>query len=112
MTTAKTMTTYIQKHRKRIVVHVVLLIIVWLFVGGSDGFWAQWRMSRDIDALRRENAELRVQNIRLREQITRLQSDMQYIERIARERYGMAQPGERVYRIVPGTSGNAESNRE
>lgn len=112
MTTAKTIATYIRNHRRRVFVYAVLLILVWLFVGGSDGFWAQWRMSRNIDSLRSENTELRAQNIRLREQITRLQSDMQYIERIARERYGMAQPGERVYRIVPDASENAESNRE
>ena len=92
--------------------YVALAILVWLFIGGSDGFWAQWRMSSTIETLRRENAELRVENVRLRDQITRLQSDMEYIERIARERYGMAQPGERVYRLVPGASGDEESIRE
>ena len=34
-------------------------------------------------------------------EIRRLRDDTLYIERIARERYGFARPGERVYKITP-----------
>lgn len=106
--TSQTVVTYLRTRRKRIIVTLLLLLTVWLFVGGSDGFWAHWRMTRNIKALQRENAELRAQNIKLQEQITRLKLDSLYIERIARERYGMAQPGERVYRIIPNASQSSE----
>ncbi len=47
------------------------------------------------------NVALLQENTRLRRQIERLKSDLLYIERVARERYGMARPGERVYRVIP-----------
>ena len=39
-------------------------------------------------------------NARLRAEIARREKDPEAIERLARERYGMAFPGEKIYRIV------------
>lgn len=76
------------------------VVVAALFWGGGDGFFIQWEVSKEIAALERENALIRVQNEQLRSHIQRLDSDLAYIERIARERYGMALPKERVYRVV------------
>ena len=89
------------RRRRMAVVAAVLGFLLWAFVGGSDGFYAQWRMSRRIDDLRRSNNRLELTNELMRLQIQRLTDDMDYIERIARERYGMARPDERVYRVLP-----------
>ncbi|HOT37182.1 MAG TPA: septum formation initiator family protein [Candidatus Latescibacteria bacterium] len=78
----------------------VVVVVAALFWGGGDGFFVQWEVSREIAALEKENALIRVQNAQLRDHIRRLDSDMSYIERIARERYGMALPHERVYRVI------------
>ncbi len=90
---------FLRAHRRRVWA-VVVVVLVYLFVGGSDGFYAQWEVSREIDELREEIADMRVQIARERELIERLQSDMELIERIARERDGMVLPGEQVYRVV------------
>lgn len=55
----------------------------------------------EIADLRQSNEILTQQNAELRRQIDSLTSNLDYIERVARERYGMAKPGERVYRIIP-----------
>jgi len=91
--------------RARVIVVLLLVGSVYLYVGGDDGFYVQWRFSRQIARYERENAALAGRNAEMREQVARLQSDTTYIERIARERYGMARPGERVYRIVPPAEG-------
>ena len=44
----------------------------------------------------------------LREKIYRLQHDQEYIEKIARERYMMVVPGEKVYRIASEKQVNSE----
>ena len=87
-------------------------VLVWLFVGGSEGLYAQWRMSGELDELRGEIAGLRLENDALREQIERLRTDMEYLERIARESYGMARPGEGVYRVLPTADAEDAPNNE
>ena len=58
--------------------------------------------------LREEKAEiqqfivqLREEKIRLESEKTRLQTDYEYIEQLARENYRMAKPGEKVFKVVP-----------
>lgn len=50
--------------------------------------------------LERQVAALERRNDRLRSEIDRRESDPFALEELARERYGMAYPGEKVYRIV------------
>ncbi len=57
--------------------------------------------------LEHQLAELEMRNARLRAEIVRREKDPEAIERLARERYGMAYPGEKVYRIVEVTPAEA-----
>ena len=45
--------------------------------------------------------ELRKERGKLEEEKFRLATDMEYIERIARERYRMVKKGEKVFRVIP-----------
>lgn len=47
-----------------------------------------------------ELSSIENQQDKLRQKIYRLQHDQEYIEKIARERYMMVEPGEKVYRIA------------
>ena len=42
---------------------------------------------------------LEAQNDSLRAVLEKLETDLDYIEKVAREEYGMAKKGERIYRI-------------
>jgi cell division protein FtsB len=53
-----------------------------------------------IRLLERQVAALERRNDRLRDEIDRREKDPAAIEELARERYGMAYPGEKVYRII------------
>lgn len=65
--------------------------------------------------LQRRKAELE-EEIRLEERIVihlkrqqeRLESDPKFVERIAREEYGLAKPGETVFRFIDDDKGAAE----
>ncbi len=57
--------------------------------------------------LEHQVAALEERNARLRAEIVRREKDPEAIERLARERYGMAYPGEKVYRIVEVTAAEA-----
>ena len=101
---------WLRSYRRALAVGAVVAVLAWLFIGGSEGFYAQWRMGGEVDELRGDIAALRLENQALREQIERLKNDMEYLERIARESYGMARPGESVYRVLPTTDGEDEPN--
>lgn len=75
-------------------------VLVWAFVFADGGLASiatrrvrVWRLERQVTALERRQEQLR-NSIELRE------NDPVVLERLARERYGMARPGETVYRIV------------
>jgi cell division protein FtsB len=60
-----------------------------------------------IHRLEHRVTSLERRNDRLRAEIVRREDDPEAIERLARERYGMAYPGEKVVRIVEITPGEA-----
>lgn len=78
----------------------LLLYIAYSYFGGSYGLIQLWRLKQREVALNREVMRLQVQQDSLRREIQFLQTDTTYIEKIARERYKLGKPGEKIYKIV------------
>ena len=89
----------VRKHRRRIAALAALLLF-YVFIGGSEGFYVQWRLGRRITYLEAENARLRELIAVEKRRIHLLEHDLKTIERIARERDGLVRPGEHVFQIV------------
>lgn len=82
----------------RIVVGVLLLAgVLFLGVFPTRTYLDQ---RESIDNARDRRSVLRTENDRLRERIESLRSE-EVIERIAREQYNLAKPGEEVYVVIP-----------
>jgi cell division protein FtsB len=64
---------------------------------GEMGLIKYFRMKARYDSLTREIAELRHDNVRLMKDVRSLRSDPDHLERIARDKLGLARPGEIVY---------------
>lgn len=75
-------------------------VLVWVLFFDSHSLLQRYRWHQELAATEQENAELRSKIERLRTQLDRPLSDS-LVERIAREEYGMKQPGETIYRIEP-----------
>jgi cell division protein FtsB len=52
-----------------------------------------YRMTQQVEAVRKEVAELRQQNVELQDRLARYRSDM-YVEKIAREELNLVRPGD------------------
>ena len=91
-----------QKRRLRwIWVLLAWCLVCYIFVGGDYGLYRMIHQAREKRALQKEIEVIEKQNAHLEAQIALLQTDMEYIEKIAREQYGMVKEGETLYRIVP-----------
>jgi len=70
-------------------------------VYGDHGLMHLLRMRGEQRELERMAFEQQQRNQQLRERVQRLESDDRYIEKQARERYGMVKKGELTYRLLP-----------
>ena len=77
---------------------VTLLVI---FIFGDHGLMQLYKLKQE----RKKVQELIIQLREDREQLTaeknRLENDLEYIEKLARERFRMAKPGEKVFKVIP-----------
>lgn len=77
-----------------------LAALMGLAIWGEHGFQTMWQMQREVVELARDLETLEQENGRLRNEIHRLQHDMDYIERIAREELGLIRDDEVVIEFV------------
>ena len=59
------------------------------------------KTSQTLSEIQQSIVQLREEKKRLESEKTRLETDYEYIEQLARERYRMAKPGEKVFKVVP-----------
>lgn len=71
----------------------------WVTVAGDGGWLELHRQRRRLGELEADVARLNAENDSLRRVLWRLQNDTAYVEKVAREEYGMVREGERLYRI-------------
>jgi len=80
---------------------LALCLLCYFFIAGDFGLYQMWHQGREKKALQREIEALRRENAELEARILRLKNDLDYIEKLAREEYGMVKKGETLYRIQP-----------
>ena len=74
-------------------------LLMWHVVNGKDGL-SVWQQKRAEDRqLQKQIEDLQAENAQLRERVTKLNSDPDAIERVAREKLHYAKPGEVIYKL-------------
>jgi cell division protein FtsB len=86
--------------RKRLFLIAGVLLAAYLltsFMLGEMGVVKYYRMKAQYNSLTEEIALLKRDNSKLRKTVHALKNDPAYVERIARDKLGLARPGEIVY---------------
>ncbi|OGC75772.1 MAG: hypothetical protein A2145_05780 [candidate division Zixibacteria bacterium RBG_16_40_9] len=81
------------------------------FFGGDFGFVRIWNLHQKKGELELESKKLQVQIIDLQVEKERLLNDKTYIEKLAREKFGMVKEGEKVYQFVPTPEDSASTSK-
>ena len=77
---------------------ITLLIV---FVFGDHGLFQLYKLKRERAEIQKHISKLREDREILISEKNRLENDLEYIEKLAREKYRMALPGEKVFKVVP-----------
>ena len=78
---------------------MVLSLFVVVLVFNDFGLITYFKLKNKQNQLDKELQQLLMQQNDLRSEINKLQTDQNYIEQIAREKFMMVKPGERIYRV-------------
>ena len=96
-----------QQHARHILGLALLALLVH-DIFGAHGFLAMRRTQEEIRQTRDQIDKLNDENKSLADQVRALKTDPRAIERVAREKMGLARPGEMIYRL-PESSQSADS---
>ena len=80
-----------------LLIGVTLLII---FIFGDHGIFQLYKLKREREQVQAHITQLRENREKLIAEKNRLENDLEYIEKLARERFRMAKPGEKVFKVI------------
>lgn len=94
---------------KLLLLIAVLGAVSYVFLSGDGGLLRLWQ---DLEKVESRMARLEAENDSLRQVLWLLENDLDYVEKVAREEYGMSKKGERVYRLHPATAEKTEPEED
>lgn len=77
-----------------------ITIFIIVFVIGDYGLYQVYLLNKQKKQLENHLVELKIEQDSLLIEKSRLENDLQYIEKLAREKYRMAKKGEKVFRVI------------
>ena len=90
-----------QKQFIRGIILLFCITLLILFIFGDHSLLQLYKLKRDRAKVQAQIAQLRKERERVMVEKNQLENDIQYLEKLARERYRMVKPGEKVYKVIP-----------
>ena len=91
----------LKKHKNKFRFLGILFVIQILFLIFNDFGFITWLQLNSEKANVHNQVEILLnQQIKIQKEITKLNVDQEYIEQMARERFMLVKPGEKVFRVV------------
>ena len=90
-----------QKQFIRGIIFLLCVTLLIIFIFGDHGLLQLYKLERERAKVQAQIAQLRKERERVMVEKNRLENDIQYLEKLARERYRMVKPGEKIYKVIP-----------
>ena len=94
----------IEKTQKQFIQGLVLLIclsLIIVFIFGDHGLLKLYKIKSQRKTIQTHIAQLRNEREKAKEKKNKIENDINYIEKMAREKYKMVKPGEKIFKVVP-----------
>ena len=94
----------IEKTQKQFIQGLVLLIclsLIIVFIFGDHGLLKLYKIKSQRKTIQTHIAQLRDEREKAEEKKNKIENDINYIEKMAREKYKMVKPGEKIFKVVP-----------
>ena len=85
------------------------MMLIFIFIFGDHGLFQLYTLKKEKKEIQKKIELFREERELLIEEKNRLENDLKYIEKLAREKYRMAKPGEKVFKVI---DKNSHINKE
>ena len=92
--------TIFQKQFFQGLVFLIGLSLVIIFVFGDHGLLKLYKIKNERKLIQNRIANLRAERETLKNEKNKIENDLNYIEKIAREKYKMVKPGEKIFKVI------------
>ena len=89
-----------QKKLVKVSLGLIGAFMVLTFIFGDHGILQLYKLKKEKEKIQNHITELREEKEELVLEKHRLENDLNYIEKLAREKYRMAKPGEKVFKVI------------
>ena len=89
-----------QKQFFKGLVFLICFSLIIIFIFGDHGLLKLYKIKNERQLIQKKIASLREERKKLKTEKIKIENDLNYIEKIAREKYKMVKPGEKIIKVV------------
>ena len=89
-----------QKQFFKGLVFLICFSLTIIFIFGDHGLLKLYKIKNERKLIQTKIASLREEREKLKTEKIKIENDLSYIEKIAREKYKMVKPGEKIFKVV------------
>ena len=89
-----------QKQFFKGLVFLICLSLIIVFIFGDHGLLKLYKIKNERKQIQKKITSLREEREKLKAEKIKIENDLKYIEKIAREKYKMVKPGEKIFKVV------------
>tara|TARA_B100001559_G_scaffold134641_1_gene113172 strand:+ start:2266 stop:2598 length:333 start_codon:yes stop_codon:yes gene_type:complete len=82
------------------IVFLIFFSLTIVFIFGDHGVLKLYKIKNERKVIQKKIATLREEKEKLKNEKSRIENDLGYIEKIAREKYKMVKPGEKIFKVI------------
>ena len=82
------------------IVFLIFFSFTIVFIFGDHGLMKLYKIKNERKIIQKKIAQLREDKEILKNEKSKIENDLDYIEKIAREKYKMVKPGEKIFKVI------------
>ncbi len=89
-----------QKQFVQGLVFLICMSLIIIFIFGDHGLIKLYKIKSKREKIQNHITLLREEREKRKEEKNKIENDLEYIEKIAREKYKMVKPGEKIFKVI------------